>query len=249
MWARLFGRKPALEKLQPANVRILCDDKTYNVIFEDSDFTVDEARGRSGVTLGFLKSKLEPIIGSRVDIYQLRPKRRLSDNDMYLADYEVYTDDRLVAIAKQKKEEAESKPGKSKRGKKKGKKGKSSEGANKQDGTSTASAPTSTPPPPTPPPKPLSPREQIQNIMDDVNENIKPHVDKFVANPPEAKAEREDIHRRLGETILQKMLKLDDVVTDGDDELRTLRKQAINSMHNYHEALDEAFKAAQSKEE
>lgn len=254
MWARLFGRRSGPEKLQPDNVRVLCNEKTYNVVFEDTDYTTNAEGTRKGVTLGFLRDKLQQIVGSPVDIYQLRPKRRLSDPAMFLADYEVYTDDRLLGIVPNNQEETGAEETTPKPKRKKNKKSRGGAGHKSHKHNRGAAAPavpaaaTSTPATPPPPPKPLTPREQIESVIEDVDTNIKPHIDKFVSSPPESAEERTDIHRRLGETILQKMLKLDDVETDGNDELRTMRKQAINTMHNYHEALDQAYKKASQPE-
>lgn len=100
----------------------------------------------------------------------------------------------------------------------------------------------------TPPPAPkkvLSPKEQIDKTLRETEAELGPLIKKYIdesktgetpAVPPKEQ------HRRLCEMVLQRQFTLDDVETNGDPEIRALRKQAVNVMHKYHESLDAALK-------
>jgi hypothetical protein len=93
-----------------------------------------------------------------------------------------------------------------------------------------------------PPPPPKSPTEKIQEVLDDVEKNLVPHIQMFIDGPPIDGEDRTEQHRRLSEMVLQKMFMLDDVDVSDDQDLRQFRKSAINKLHAYHTSLDTAFK-------
>lgn len=98
-------------------------------------------------------------------------------------------------------------------------------------------------PAPAEPPKPLTEREKVEEVNKVLDRDLDKPIRDFAANPPADKDEREDIHRRLSELVLQQMLKLDNVEVDGDSDLRQFRRQALNRLHGYHQQLDGAVKA------
>lgn len=105
------------------------------------------------------------------------------------------------------------------------------------------------------PKKPLTAREKIAKVLEEVEKDIVPLINKFVANVPEDKQQREDDHRIISESLLQKMLMLDGVDTAEEEEgeheltLRQTRKNAVNIMHQHMSRADEASKAQVEKEE
>ncbi|KAG5358102.1 hypothetical protein CJU89_4600 [Yarrowia sp. B02] len=104
--------------------------------------------------------------------------------------------------------------------------------------TVTANAPSA------PPKEKLSPHQQIDKTLRDTETELGPLINKYIeeskAGTVGAVAPKEQ-HRRLCEMVLQRQFTLDDVETNGDPEIRALRKQAVNKMHQYHESLDEAL--------
>lgn len=91
---------------------------------------------------------------------------------------------------------------------------------------------------PTPPPKPRTPREKVQDVLDVVEKDLQAPIEAFISSPPAKKEEREEVHRRLSELVLQKMFLLDDVDVSEDPELRQFRREVINKLHKYHDDLD-----------
>lgn len=112
--------------------------------------------------------------------------------------------------------------------------------------TVTANAPAA------PPKEKLSPQQQIDKTLRDTEAELGPLIKKYIdeskARAVGAVAPKEQ-HRRLCEMVLQRQFTLDDVETNGDPEIRALRKQAVNKMHQYHESLDEALKRYEHGEE
>lgn len=112
--------------------------------------------------------------------------------------------------------------------------------------TVTANAPSA------PPKEKLSPHQQIDKTLRDTEAELGPLIKKYIDESKTrtvgAVAPKEQ-HRRLCEMVLQRQFTLDDVETNGDPEIRALRKQAVNKMHQYHESLDEALARFEHGEE
>jgi len=84
-------------------------------------------------------------------------------------------------------------------------------------------SPTASPPLPSPPPE--MPCVKIDAIAHQYNTEIVPLCTTFLENPPVDKAKRQIEHEKLTETISsQVLLKLHDVVTEGDQEAREKRR-------------------------
>ena len=111
-------------------------------------------------------------------------------------------------------------------------------------GQPTSSTPTqrvspTLPTPYTPPPGPRNPREKLGDLMAIFDHNHRPHCEAFLASPPSDPKVRATEHTKLSETILtQVLLKLDDVETDGNDELRRIRRASVQEVQAMLNQLD-----------
>jgi len=111
----------------------------------------------------------------------------------------------------------------------------------------TNSAPPSRPVPqaaatPPPPKAPVGPAEKIEAVRDHVVTTLFPLVDNFIGGDgAESPEKRADMHRRLGETIMGELLKLDGVETE-DPNIRARRKEVVREIQGALDALDKALK-------
>lgn len=98
------------------------------------------------------------------------------------------------------------------------------------------------------PVKPLTPEQEIQKIMDQVDQEIGPLIAKFIQHPPEPLNVRKDEHHRISELVLQKMFMMDGIDTSGSQDVRQKRKDAINTLHQHLAKIDEVSKSGESNE-
>lgn len=91
--------------------------------------------------------------------------------------------------------------------------------------------------------KPLTPTEEIDKVMSDLEKDIVPLVDAFINDTPKDKAARDEEHHRLTELLLLKMFAMDGIDAV-EPEVRQHRKDAINKMHKHLSALDKAQREA-----
>jgi len=95
--------------------------------------------------------------------------------------------------------------------------------------------------------KVIPPMERINLVQTYINDTMMPLVIAFEKSPPKDREQRTMEHRRLGETVMGELLKLDSVDTDGADgtEVRARRKEAVRGMQNILERLDVALKKSE----
>jgi hypothetical protein len=96
---------------------------------------------------------------------------------------------------------------------------------------------------PTPPKSlPACPADRIEAVREHVVSNLLPLVNDFIydSRPEIGQSERDDAHRRLGETIMAELLKLDGVETE-DPAIRARRKQVVKEIQSMLDGLDQAL--------
>jgi hypothetical protein len=99
-------------------------------------------------------------------------------------------------------------------------------------------------PSPSPQPKPirLGPAETIEAVREHVVTTLLPLVNDFISGQGGEMADkREDTHRRLGETIMAELLKLDGVETE-DPQVRARRKEVVREIQGTLDSLDRALR-------
>lgn len=97
-------------------------------------------------------------------------------------------------------------------------------------------------PSPAPEPKrPTTPMDIIEGCREEVTSKLLPLVDDFIQNLPEEVSKREDAHRRLSETIMKELLKLD-AVESPEPEIRARRKEVVREIQNTLDRLDRALR-------
>ncbi|KAI0598829.1 BAG domain-containing protein [Biscogniauxia sp. FL1348] len=87
---------------------------------------------------------------------------------------------------------------------------------------------------------PGGPIEKLEGIRSHFDEQLLPLCKQFLDNPPKDPKKREDEHRKLSETVLQHvLLKLDEVQTGGDLDIRARRKDLVNYVQDILKEIDE----------
>ncbi|KAK4070684.1 hypothetical protein Trihar35433_5151 [Trichoderma harzianum] len=83
--------------------------------------------------------------------------------------------------------------------------------------------------------------KQIKDLTDEFNSRWLPRCRRYIESPPRDYNKRNDDHRMLSKSVMQQvLLKLDNVETQGDDELRQRRKELVRQVQNVLNQLDDA---------
>ena len=80
--------------------------------------------------------------------------------------------------------------------------------------------------------------QQLDALATDLNTKWYPLCDKYMGSPPADPKKREEEHRRLSESLLQQVLKMDGVETDGVAEVRTRRREMVQQVQAVLKKLD-----------
>lgn len=90
--------------------------------------------------------------------------------------------------------------------------------------------------------------QELNDIDDEFRTKWLPYCLEYINEPPKDPKKREYEYRKRSETILQKVvLKLDDVETNGIDEIRQRRKELIRQAHEIFDRLDAAKASSETK--
>lgn len=95
------------------------------------------------------------------------------------------------------------------------------------------------------PVKILGPMEKIEAVKQAVHDKTGAMVQDYVTNTPSDAKEREDAHRKISETIMGEILKLDGIESD-DPDVRVRRKEVVKEIQRTLESVDAALKKAGS---
>lgn len=86
-----------------------------------------------------------------------------------------------------------------------------------------------------------TPMEMIEVVWDGIVANLMPLMDEFMSNPPVDAVKRADTHRRLSETMMGELLKLDSVES-GELDVRVRRKGVVKDIQKVLDGLDRVLK-------
>lgn len=93
----------------------------------------------------------------------------------------------------------------------------------------------------------LTPMMKIDAVWDGIVANLLPLMEEFTNNPPADEAKRADMHRRLSETMMGELLKLDSVESS-EPEVRARRKGVVKDIQKILDGLDRVVKGQQGGE-
>lgn len=97
---------------------------------------------------------------------------------------------------------------------------------------------------PSPTVLPAGPIEKLNAISEHFETQMLPLCRDYIAKPPTDPKRREDEHRKLGELVMQHvLLKLDEVDTGGDPDIRARRKELVNRVQGILKHLDDTKKS------
>lgn len=90
----------------------------------------------------------------------------------------------------------------------------------------------------------LTPMQKIDAVWDGIVANLLPLTEEFMNSPPADAAKRADMHRRLSETMMGELLKLDSVESS-EPEVRARRKGVVKDIQKVLDGLDRVLKEQQ----
>nr|XP_018905149.1 PREDICTED: BAG domain-containing protein Samui isoform X2 [Bemisia tabaci] len=88
------------------------------------------------------------------------------------------------------------------------------------------------PPPPAAPPKPKTAMEKVEEVQKEVDD-LRKQVDEF-----QGKSRQEKAYLYLDEMLTRELIKLDNIETEGKEDVRMARKNAIKSIQNAISVLE-----------
>ncbi|KAF3065375.1 putative bag domain-containing protein [Daldinia childiae] len=87
---------------------------------------------------------------------------------------------------------------------------------------------------------PSGPKDKLDAIRSHFDAQLMPGCQQFLDNPPKDGKKLHDEHRRISETIMQHvLLKLDEVDTGGDPDVRAMRRELVKYVQDVLKDIDE----------
>lgn len=210
----------------------------------DGKLAVKDVKHRVGLLMGLSDRRTH---GMKL----LYKGRQLKDADAAVREYGVKNESELMAVVPEEDrrepeedeelvivDEEESRSQKRKAKKKASKKKKSDRGDDSAS-NSNLDSPRS---PPTPQPHtPLGPMQKLSELEGQFHDKWLPLCLNYIKAPPTGEKKREEEHRKISESIMaQIVLKLDEVDTDGNPDIRTRRKALVKEVQDTLKRLDVA---------
>lgn len=221
---QLVGRTPSED-----SVRVKYGWKEFTIGF------IGESISSGNIRVGDLRQEVAKAVDEDVDRIQLSyDGAMLEDDQEALSAAGVKPGSKVLLTLAAKTSSAAYTDGDSDTGKSKKAKRKKKKTAKKKDEKPAAA--------PEPIKKVLTPNEQIDAIRTTNETIIYPLIDAFLANPPKGE-KLEDEHRRLTESLMAELLKLDSVESP-DPETRANRKALVKEMQARFDSLDKTFREA-----
>lgn len=210
----------------PLKLSIVYGKSTYELEFTEDDFSNEEnpRKGLTVLSLKFIVSRiLTPKIllndvanngstvaensannGSKLinpnNFMLIHQGRKLKDDTKYLVDYRIKTGDKILVMVSNPERVAAAAAAASRSSSSTSKsKTKTSKSKKESTGVSDSNASSSTTIPRKFPVKPLTPEQEIQKVLDQLDREVVPLITKFIANPPETEAARKEEHHRISE--------------------------------------------------
>lgn len=221
MFPDIFGKLLG-SSVQTLNIQF--EKKNYKLHFEREDYV------NGKILLGVLRQKLAELFKvprDSVEVYLMEPLKKLGGDQKFLSDFGVRNNSWLKLVVKNARATSPSAAPT-------GKKDKPSASAKH-----TAPAPAAKSSEKT---FPNTAEGKCEEAIYNVKVKLGDKIKEFCDHPPTTEKAREKDFLMLNEVILQNILKLDSVETDGNPDLRQLRKTTINTLQDYHNKIDEANK-------
>lgn len=214
------GSSGSLKRGVPTNVALVYGKSTYELEFTDDDFASEE-RPEKGVTVLSLKFIASRILTPKIltnntanngastaaagaagsgnklinpsNFTLIHHGKKLLDDKKYLVDYKIKNGDKILVMVSNPERVAAAAAAATRvqRTEKK------TASASKKSGSSKATS--SNQIPRAFPVKPLTPGEEIQKILDQLDKEILPLIQKFISHPPESESARKEEHHRISE--------------------------------------------------
>lgn len=225
--------------LSPEDDVLLCRHKGITYPLKFPAYTIGDGKLSVGDLRNRVAQAIEVTKAQRVKL--LYKGQQLKDDQKSCRSYNLKNQSEIMAVVSEPIDESESdeennEAGKKKRvrnrkGKKKG--GKSDPKFSPGSGTSRTASPI-------PSAGPKGPKEKLQEISNYFQSEIMPLVDDFMTHPPTEQKKRDFEKLKLDETIMREvMLKLDAVETEGNPDIRQMRKDLVKTAQDTLNELDQ----------
>ncbi|KAF5093809.1 hypothetical protein D0Z00_003838 [Geotrichum galactomycetum] len=216
------GTSGSLKRGVPTNVSLVYGKSTYELEFTDDDFASEE-RPEKGVTVLSLKFIASRILTPKIltnntanngsstaaagtagsgnklinpnNFTLIHHGKKLLDDKKYLGDYKVKNGDKILVMVSNPERVAAAAAAATRvqRTEKKAASSSKKSAGGSKNSSSSSQIPRAFPV------KPLTPEQEIQKILDQLDREIGPLIEKFISHPPETETARKEEHHRISE--------------------------------------------------